>query len=57
MLESKTIMPEMVVPQEVKTTIYRLALNNGYPEYNGKGEGTGTILNQFSMDEHNGYFE
>lgn len=56
MLESKTIMPEMVVPREVKTTIYRLALNNGYPEYNGKGEVPGTILNQFSMDEHNGYF-
>ncbi|NLW44434.1 MAG: protease complex subunit PrcB family protein [Syntrophomonadaceae bacterium] len=54
--EGKTIEPEMVVPREVKTTIYRLALNNGYPEYNGKGEVPGTILNQFSMDEHNGYF-
>jgi len=52
----KTIMPDMVVPQEVTTTVYRLTLNNGRPEYNGKGEVPGTILNQFSMDEHNGYF-
>ncbi len=56
MPEGKAIMPDMVVPREVKTIVYRLALNNGRPEYNGKGEVPGTILNQFSMDEHNGYF-
>ncbi len=31
-------------------------MNNGRPECTGQGEVPGTILNQFSMDEHEGYF-
>lgn len=50
------VMPEIIVPRESKTTVYRLALKEGHPECTGKGEVPGTILNQFSMDEHNGYF-
>lgn len=38
------------------TTIYKFGLNRGQTNYLGKGEVPGTILNQFSMDEHNGYF-
>lgn len=51
------VMPEIIAaPRESKTTVYRLALNDGYPECNGKGEVPGSILNQFSMDEYSGYF-
>ena len=39
-----------------KTEIYRFALNDGKVEFNQKGEVDGYFLNQFSMDEHNGYF-
>ncbi len=44
------------VSREIKTKVYRLALNNGRTECTGRGEVPGTILNQFSMDEHRGYF-
>ncbi len=39
-----------------KTHIYRFALNEMKMICDGKGEVPGDILNQFSMDEHNGYF-
>lgn len=39
-----------------KTKIYKFALNNGSITYKATGEVPGTILNQFSMDEHNSYF-
>lgn len=38
------------------TNIYKFALNEGTPRYNCVTSVTGYILNQFSMDEHNGYF-
>lgn len=38
------------------TTVYRFELGNGTVEYKNKGKVPGHILNQFSMDEHNGYF-
>ena len=41
---------------ELGTMVYKFQLNDGHTEYLGKGEVPGTILNQFSMDEHNGYF-
>ncbi|MGE5545225.1 MAG: beta-propeller domain-containing protein [Bacillota bacterium] len=53
---NKVMAEVIIVPRESKTTVYRLALNEGHPECTGKGEVPGTILNQFSMDEHNGYF-
>ncbi|MBE0465979.1 MAG: beta-propeller domain-containing protein [Candidatus Desulforudis sp.] len=43
------------VPDE-RTTIYRFALADGRITFNGRGEVPGTVLNQFSMDEYNGYF-
>ncbi len=39
-----------------KTLIHKFALSEGEIEYDHSGEVQGTILNQFSMDEHDGYF-
>lgn len=50
------ILPEAFTSQESKTKVYRLALNDGRTDCTGQGEVPGTILNQFSMDEHRGYF-
>ncbi|MFO0781237.1 MAG: beta-propeller domain-containing protein [Candidatus Gracilibacteria bacterium] len=38
------------------TSVYRFELNNGTIEYKNKGKVPGQLLNQFSMDESNGYF-
>lgn len=38
------------------TSVYKFSLNNSQVTYIGKGEVPGSILNQFSMDEHNSYF-
>lgn len=37
------------------TEIYKFSFNNGKAEFIGKAEISGTVLNQFSMDENNGY--
>ena len=39
-----------------KTVIHRIEIGNGKIEYGSKGEVQGYLLNQFSMDEHEGYF-
>jgi len=39
-----------------KTNIHRIRIENGKIEYKKSGEVPGYILNQFSMDEHEGYF-
>jgi inhibitor of cysteine peptidase len=49
---TKTVEPAL----ETKTTIYKFALFQGSITYMAEGVAPGTILNQFSMDEHNGYF-
>ena len=41
---------------ELGTMVYKFQLNDGHTKYLGKGEVPGSILNQFSMDEHKGYF-
>jgi inhibitor of cysteine peptidase len=38
------------------TVIHKFALNDGRLQYGGSGRVPGTLLNQFSMDEHEGYF-
>lgn len=38
------------------TLVYKFSLKDGNVTYKGKGTVPGTILNQFSMDESNGYF-
>jgi len=39
-----------------KTVMHKIAINEGELTYKGSGEVTGHVLNQFSMDEHDGYF-
>ncbi len=39
-----------------KTIVHKISVSNGKVEYKAHGEVPGTPLNQFSMDEHNGYF-
>jgi len=41
---------------ERSSLIYKFKLENGFIEYQSQGEVPGSILNQFSMDEYNGYF-
>lgn len=38
------------------TVIHKIAIQNGDISYETKGDVLGRVLNQFSMDEHNGYF-
>lgn len=39
-----------------KTTIYKFNLNDGTAKYESTGEVPGYLINQFSMDESDGYF-
>jgi inhibitor of cysteine peptidase len=39
-----------------KTTIHRIHIDDGVIELDGSGEVPGRLLNQFSMDEHQGFF-
>lgn len=39
-----------------KTVIHKIAVAGGKLEYKGEGAVTGTVLNQYSMDESDGYF-
>lgn len=49
--------PRITPPaEENKTTLFKFALDKGRVTYSGQGEVPGSILNQFSMDEYNGYF-
>ncbi|NGQ97481.1 hypothetical protein G3578_20295 [Brevibacillus sp. SYP-B805] len=43
------------VPANQSTTVYKFALTNGHVAYKGSGRVPGTVLNQFSMDEQNGF--
>ncbi len=42
--------------QNEKTAIHRISISNGQIKYEASGEVSGHVLNQFSMDEYNGYF-
>ena len=50
--------PDQLYPRPYKTTtaLYKFGLDKGETTYKTKGEVPGTILNQFAMDEHNGFF-
>jgi len=39
-----------------KTAIHRIHIEDGTIKYEASGQVPGHVLNQFSMDEHNGYF-
>lgn len=51
-----TAKPAVVMPQELSTAVYKFALDAGNVTYSGRGKVPGRALNQFSMDEHEGYF-
>ncbi len=56
--EAAEIAIGMPVPREYeeKTIIHKLAAHEGDIIYMGEGEVPGHVLNQFSMDEHDGHF-
>ncbi|MDO8571870.1 MAG: beta-propeller domain-containing protein, partial [bacterium] len=39
-----------------KTVVHKIAIEKNHVEYKATGEVKGHVLNQFSMDEHDGYF-
>lgn len=41
--------------KDATTTIHKITIDNGRISYAAKGQVTGTLLNQFSLDEHEGY--
>lgn len=47
---------ESLAKEMEKTVIHKVSINKGELEYKAQGEVTGNVLNQFSMDENNGYF-
>lgn len=46
----------VIPPADPGTCIYKFALDGGKTNYIARGEVPGTVLNQFSMDEHSGHF-
>lgn len=48
--------PRMTPVIDRSTAVYKFALDQGRVQYRTKGTVPGSILNQFSMDEHQGYF-
>lgn len=55
-----SLMDKISIPPVYKdyrvTEVYKFSLNGSKMTYLGKGSVPGVILNQFSMDEYNGYF-
>jgi inhibitor of cysteine peptidase len=55
-METRSSLRKDIGYNEAKTMIYKFGLNEGIVHYKGEGEVPGSILNQFSMDEHLGNF-
>jgi inhibitor of cysteine peptidase len=47
---------QSIAKEMEKTVIHKISINKGELSYKAFGEVTGSVLNQFSMDESNGYF-
>jgi uncharacterized secreted protein with C-terminal beta-propeller domain len=45
-----------IAKERQMTTINKIAISNGNVQFRAHGEVPGSVLNQFSMDESNGYF-
>ncbi|HSO58564.1 MAG TPA: beta-propeller domain-containing protein [Paenisporosarcina sp.] len=54
--ESETSIDRMWSPHETNTEIFKFGLKGTTVNFISSGEVTGMLLNQFSMDEHEGYF-
>ncbi len=44
------------VPSQQKTAIYRVSISGDTLTFAAKGNVTGNVINQYAMDEYNGYF-
>ncbi|MBI3036837.1 beta-propeller domain-containing protein [Candidatus Woesearchaeota archaeon] len=47
---------EKLAKETEKTVVHKIAISDGAIDYKGQGLVPGHVLNQFSMDEHKGYF-
>ncbi|MBE3102955.1 MAG: beta-propeller domain-containing protein [Bacilli bacterium] len=54
--KNKTSIDMMWNPQETNTEIFKFKLDSTAVDFVSSAEVTGMLLNQFSMDEHDGYF-
>jgi uncharacterized secreted protein with C-terminal beta-propeller domain len=54
--KNQTSIDRMWNPQETNTEIFKFGLDGTTVNFISSGEVTGMLLNQFSMDEHEGYF-
>jgi uncharacterized secreted protein with C-terminal beta-propeller domain len=52
---ARIVYNQSVLLNECKTEIYKFSLSNGDITFSNKGEVMGYAINQFSLDEHNGY--
>lgn len=56
-VQEKMLQMQMEIAKETeKTIIHKISINGGKVEYQTNSEVPGHVLNQFSMDEHDGYF-
>ena len=55
-IESSSIFGRSYQTYLTKTVINKISINNGEISHTAQGSVPGTILNQFSMDENNGFF-
>lgn len=53
---NRTMMDIAIVSEALETSIYRFSVNGTNVSFTSQTTVEGSILNQFSMDEHNGYF-
>jgi uncharacterized secreted protein with C-terminal beta-propeller domain len=54
--EKMEIVQREIAKEMEKTVVHKISVKNGQIEYKASGEVPGYVLNQFSMDEYNGYF-
>lgn len=55
MYVADSIYKESIISSSDSTKIYKFSFDNGAVKFTGKAEIAGTVLNEFSMDENNGY--
>ncbi len=51
-----TLEAESIAPADATTKVFKFSMQDARLQYEGEGQVPGTILNQFSMDEHNDTF-
>ena len=56
MQEKMTVIQQDIERERQKTYISKISVSGSQIDYKGQGSVPGNVLNQFSMDEYNGYF-